>query len=68
MMLLWIETVPISCRFFFPQMVNRSNILALLKTILALGIGKRKPIYRSVRQSSEISMLHNQHGAENIQS
>lgn len=49
-------------------MVNRSNILALLKTILALGIGKRKPIYRTVRQNSEINMLHNHHGAENIQS
>lgn len=55
-------------QILFPQMVNRSNILALLKTILALGIGKRKPIYRSVRQNSEINRLHNHHRAENIQS
>lgn len=45
-----------------------SNILALLTKILALGIGKRKPIYRSKRQNSEINVLHNHYGAENIQS
>lgn len=49
----------------FPRMVNRGNIPALLKTILALGIGKRKPIYRSARQNGEINTPHNHCRAEN---